>query len=131
MSVHGLESKKGVCYSEYDFAKDGGAISAIALRGNVLPAGAVVTGGIVDVETAITSAGLATLALHLSAAGDILSACDKGNFPADGQLLLGMWGPMVKPVGPFTTAKTPTLTIAAFTVTAGKFTVALEYMIVR
>jgi hypothetical protein len=54
---------------EYDFATDGGAVGSITLRsaggaslGAGVPAGSVITGGYVEVDTALTSGGSATVA---------------------------------------------------------------------
>lgn len=126
MSDHGLTSNKKVSYSEYDFAKDGGVVGDIVLRGNVLPAGAVITAGYLDVEAAIASGGAASLALKLVSASDLMPAMEKGNFPVNALFDLGVAG-----IGPLAAYKTPTLTVGAVALTAGKFTLALEYIITR
>lgn len=126
MSDHGLISNKRVAYSEYSFAKDGGVVGDIVLRGSVLPAGAVITNGYLDVETAVTSGGAATLALKLVTAADLMPAMEKGNFPINALFDIGVAG-----IGPLTAYKTPTLTVGAVALTAGKFTLALEYIITR
>jgi hypothetical protein len=72
-----LKEAKG----EYDFAVDGGAVGTIVLRasaddalGNDIPAGSVITGGYIEVDTAVTSGGAATLGANSEAAGDIFGA---------------------------------------------------------
>jgi hypothetical protein len=126
MSNHGLTSNKKVAYSEYDFAMDGGVVGDIVLRGSVLPAGAVITNGYMDVETAVASGGAATLALKLVTAADLMPAMEKGNFPVNALFDLGLGG-----IGPIESYKTPTLTVGTAALTAGKFTLALEYIITR
>lgn len=60
---------------KYDFAVDGGAVSTIAITSSTpIPSGSVVVGGYVDVITALTSGGLATIACQVEAANDILTA---------------------------------------------------------
>lgn len=73
----GLKSAIG----EYDFAVDGGAVGSITLRsapgdilGNEIPAGSVITGGYIEVDTAFTSGGAATVAVNSEGAGDLLAA---------------------------------------------------------
>jgi hypothetical protein len=64
---------------EYDFAVDGGVVGNITLRGagthgNVVPNGAVVLGGYVEVDTIVTSGGAATVGITLEGAGDVVAA---------------------------------------------------------
>lgn len=60
---------------KYDFAVDGGAVSTIAITsGTPIPSGSVILGGYVDVTTALTSGGAATIACEVEAANDILTA---------------------------------------------------------
>jgi hypothetical protein len=131
MVPSGLESNKKMAYAEYDFALDGGAIGDITLRGSVLPAGAFIVGGWVDIVTALTSGGAATAALKTVAAGDLLPATGKASFEASGKIGLATFinGGML--VGPTTTATPIKLTVAAAALTAGKFVVAAEYIVTR
>jgi hypothetical protein len=57
----------------YDFAVDGGAASTIVITAEKVPAAAVVLGGFMEVETAVTGAG-ASVAVQLEAANDIVTA---------------------------------------------------------
>ena len=60
--------------AEYDFAVDGGAISAIGL-GVTIPDNAIVTGGFVEVVTTCTSSDdSGTMALHIQTANDLVTA---------------------------------------------------------
>lgn len=127
MERRGLEPVKRVAYFEYDFARDGGAVGDIPLRGDALPAGAIVTDGKIHVHAAVTSTGDATVALNLLTAADILAATAKAALTANALL----------DVVPVRTAATSirntvagaglTATVAVAALTAGKFIVALEY----
>lgn len=60
---------------DYSFAVDGGAVGTIALAGStVIPAGAIVLGGLLEVTTPPTSGGAATIAVQVEAAGDTVAA---------------------------------------------------------
>ncbi len=64
-----------VVRARYDFAVDGGAVGDIDLtKSAVIPAGAVILGGFVEVDVAPTSGGSATLAIKVEGAGDIVAA---------------------------------------------------------
>lgn len=59
----------------YDFAVEGGAVGTIGLAGStVIPSGAVVLGGFVDVITPPASGGAATVAVQVEGAGDTVAA---------------------------------------------------------
>ncbi len=122
-----LENRKYVLQAEYDFDKDGGAVGDITLRGGGLPAGAVVTSGVVDVQTAVTSAGAPTVALAIEGAEDVLAETLKG--------ALGVGLVDVEPDGTAanmiktTVPRNIVATVAVAALTAGKINVALEYFI--
>jgi hypothetical protein len=128
MGLQGLVNHKKVAYFEYDFAKEGGAVAAITLRGQPLPADAVVTDAMIRVNTALTSGGSAQVALSLLAANDVFSAAVISGFTKDA-LIDGV------PDGTITHALLCSaaagtylvLTPSVAALTAGKFTVALEY----
>jgi hypothetical protein len=131
MGTQGLENAKKVAYYEYDFDKDGGAIGAIALRpGSAIPAGAVITDAMVDVETAVTSLGAATIALHNKAANDIVTAVVLAGFTAN-TLIDGIPDGSIGNAIRTIVAGGVTLTIAVADLTAGKFVVAVEYYVTR
>lgn len=128
-----------VMKAQYDFSKQGGAIGAISLRDMdnlpaVLPGRAVVVGCYIDVVTAPTSAGAATLAFGTGqTAVDLLAATGKASFTA-GSILACI------PVGSAATAikltqaasgagLTPKLTVATAALTAGKINVLIEYLL--
>lgn len=114
----------------YDFAKQGGAVSAIQLLGPdgkaaVLPKGAIVRDCLIDVLTAPTSGGGATIALGTGQAATDLKAATA----------IGSYTGLVTcvPVGTAATAikltadRTPTATIATAALTAGKINVLIHY----
>jgi hypothetical protein len=116
----------------YDFAVNGGAISAIGL-GTLIPNNAVIMSGGIDVVTTLTTAGAdaGTIAISVEGANDIVAAIavsDVSNpWDAGGQNIIpnGTGATSVK-----TTAEREiTATIAVQAVTAGKFVVFLNYVI--
>ena len=125
-------SRVRVASATYDFAVDGGAISAIDL-GVTLPDNAIILDGMVDVITTLTTAGAdaGTIALHANAADDIVTAIavSDGTNPWDEGLRA------IKQLGTSTTvtkltaARAITATIAGQAVTAGKFVVFLRYVL--
>ena len=122
-----LENRKYVVQAEYDFSKDGGAVGAVALRGGALPAGAVITSGVVDVQTAVLSGGAATIAIRVENAADILAVTGKADLTV-GQLDVKQDGAATNMIK--TTANNGiTATIGGAAITAGRFVVALEYFI--
>jgi len=74
-----------VAYAKYDFSVDGGATCTPAIS-DTIPDNAVVIGGSVNVTTAVTAAGSATVAIGTaagSAANSILTATGKASLGAD------------------------------------------------
>ncbi len=130
MRASGLESYKGVAYFEYNFAKHGGAVGAIAVQGDSIPVGALIPGGAIHCKAACTSGGSATVAIHAASAGDILTA------PAIASLGLNA---LVATVPVPQTANTwirvataitaVNFTVAVAALTAGRIVVALDYYI--
>lgn len=128
MKRQGLEPAKRVAYFEYDFALDGGAIGTIALRGNRLPLGAVVTSGMIHVNTAVTSGGACTTTLGINTAVDVLASTLKGAQTLDAILDVVPVGTAATAILAATGGLGVTMTIGVAAITAGKFTVALEYL---
>lgn len=115
----------------YDFTLDGGAIGLITPRDSpILPAGAIILGGVIDITTALTSGGAATIALGLGAGAQVasLKAATAVASYALGTTLV------VIPIFTGATAlkvaadTKMTLTVAAFALTAGKMNVNLVYI---
>lgn len=69
--------------ARYDFAVDGGAIGTIPISDgqDKIPANAVILGGFVEVDTAVTSGGAGTLAIQVESAGDIIAAAAVSGAP--------------------------------------------------
>lgn len=123
--TRGIKEWKG----EYDFAVDGGAVSTLTLRSDDggLPAGAIIEGGLLEVETILTGA-TATVAVQAEAAGDIQATAAISGAP---------WSTtgrknVVPAFTGATTVKTtvvrnPAIVIATAALTAGKFRVILFY----
>lgn len=123
-----LDNRKRVLQVEYDFAKDGGAVGDITLRGGGLPAGAVVTSGVIDMQTTLASGGAATIALKVAAAGDVLAAgtlITALSSGANDVVPDGTAANMIKT----TAAASVTASIGVAALTAGKLVVCLEYYI--
>lgn len=111
---------------DYDFAVDGGATGTIVLRSDdgPLPAGAVITSGVLDVETSCASA-TGTMALQAEAAGDLLATGGQAGVTAGRKSLIpvGSGATTVKT----TVSRSPSLVIATAAFTAGKFRLVLTY----
>ncbi|MFJ9848577.1 hypothetical protein [Streptomyces sp. NPDC101150] len=107
---------------EYDFAVDGGAQGDITLRGPAIPSGTVVVGATVDVTTAVTSGGAATVALKLEGTADLRAAATLSTAPAlNAQAVKALLSPVKT-----SASRSVVATIATADLTAGKFTVLLE-----
>lgn len=122
--IEGTTSPKTV-EAFYDFAVDGGAVSTITLRGdNSIPAGSVITGGYIDIETSCASA-TGTIAVQVEAAGDILATSLEAALTAGRKSVVpaGTGATSVKT----TVARSIAIVIATAAFTAGKFRVVLFY----
>lgn len=67
-----LNGTFGVAWAQYSFASDGGSVSTItppSARNTTIPANAILTGGTVNVTTAVTSSGSATVAIGCAGTG--------------------------------------------------------------
>lgn len=116
--------------ADYDFAVDAGAISTITLRGdNSVPSGAYILGGFVEVTTAVTSGGAATIAVNIEAAGDLIVAAAVSGAPWSTTGRKSVVPAFTGATSLKTTAaRSLAITIATATVTAGKFRVVVFYM---
>lgn len=129
--TRGLKEARG----EFDFAVDGGAISSITLRsapgdsnGNEVPAGSIIMGGYIEVDTLLTAGGAATVGVNSEAAGDLQAAITVAGAPwsTTGRKAITpvfTAGSSVKT----TVRRSLAITIAAFALTAGKFRVVVWY----
>jgi hypothetical protein len=115
--------------ANYDFATDGGAIGDIALRGEAIPSGAIITDALLLIDTVPTSGGAATVAVKVEGAADIQAAAAISGSPWSAatakrcSAVTATAAPVVT-----TAARQPTITVAAATLTAGKFKLILKYV---
>lgn len=117
--------------AKYDFAVDGGAISAIVpVQNDVIPSGARVVDAWFIVDTLVTGAGGATVSLGYESAADLKAAATLATAPA-----LDSTG--TKRFTAFTSTSNPlvmtadrqlTVTVAVGALTAGVFRVVVEYV---
>lgn len=108
----------------YDFATEGGAVGAITLRGETIPSGALVLASHIDVTTAVTSGGAATVSLDLQAAADIRAAATLSTAPALSTIAPKEALNAIKT----TAARSVVATVAVAALTAGVFSVVLTYV---
>lgn len=127
MERRGLEPVKRVAYFEYDFAVDGGVIGDHPLRGDSLPEGAVVTGGMVHVKAACTSSGSATVSLKAETLADVMPATGVASLVTNALLDVVPDGTAAHAVRTTANGRQVVAAIATAGLTAGKFVVALEY----
>lgn len=121
------ESKFARAY--YDFSQDGGAVGAINLRGDKLPSGAVVIDSYISVVTPVTSGGAATVSLGVESATDIRAAATLATAPALGTAAVPK-GAVTRATSAvqLTADRHVVATIATAALTAGKFSVIIEYV---
>ena len=125
--VGDVGGQRRLAVGKYDFAVDGGAVGNVTLRGDSIPSGAVILNCYIKVETAADSGGSATIALNAESAGDLRAAAAFNAAPwSSTGTKIGSQSPTTAPIT--TTAKRNLVaTIATAALTAGKFTVVVEY----
>lgn len=113
---------------DYDFAVDAGAIGNINL-GASIPSGALILAAYIEVTTAPTSGGAATIALQLEGAGDVQAAAAISGAPWStiGHKLSSARTRAAAPLA-LTAARDIVMVIAAAALTAGAFRVYVEYI---
>lgn len=120
------EKKLFQARGKYDFAVDGGAVGDIPL-GVKLPKGALVREALINVITVPTSAGAATIALKLEAAGDVQAAAAISGAPwSTTGIKLASLTRTAAPVN-LTLERELTATVGTAALTAGVFEVLIEY----
>ena len=133
MGIMGGTERIKEARGEYDFAVDAGAIGSITLRGstgsgNFIPSGSYILGGFIEVTTLLTSGGAATVAINGNAAGDLVVAAAVSGAPWSTAGLKSIIPVFTGATAIKTTAdRSIVATIAAATITAGKFSVVLFY----
>lgn len=123
-----IASSQRVARAHYDFAVDGGAVGDIPLRGRQIPSGAIIIDTLIDVETALTSGGAATVALKSEGAADLNAADAISGAP---------WSTTGAKRGDLTATSAPvkttadrtiTATVGTAALTAGKFSIVVTYV---
>ena len=125
--------RKKVAKAHYDFAVDGGAVATItpAITATI-PTNAVITAVTIDVTTALTSAGAATVALTaggvtIGAAGAYSSAPYNGTAPAVIARSTGLTGTALYIPIKATSAASIKVVVGTAALTAGVFDIYVEY----
>ena len=118
-----------VVRGRYSFADDGGAVGDIELTSDSIPANAVIIAGFVEVDTAVTSGGSATVAIKVEGAADIVAAAAVSGAPwsttgRKSVIPVATGATTVKT----TAARKVTATVATAALTAGVFDVVLFYV---
>jgi len=112
----------------YDFALDGGAQGDLTLRGDTVPAGAIVIDALLQVDEAVTGGTNATLSLGVGSAGNLQTATAVSGAP---------WSTTGPKRLTFKATSTPIqtgadaaviATVSTADLTAGKFRVVVEYV---
>ena len=112
----------------YSFASLGGAVGDITLTGDTIPSGAAILDAYIKVTTALTSGGAATVAIKVEGAADINAADAISGAP---------WSTTGVKRADHTATTAPVVTTAARSIvatvgtaalTAGVFTVVVEYI---
>lgn len=110
----------------YDIKQDGGAVGDIVIEPGKLPNGALVHQGFLEGIRAVTSGGLATVALGINAAGDLLAATAKASLGA-GALVVSDQVTFAAAPLKLTARKGLTVTIGTDLLTDGAFDVLVYY----
>ena len=113
---------------QYDFAQHGGAVGAITVYGDNIPADAIILDGIIRVNTAVTSSGLATVAIGAVAADDILAATAKASLTLNALLDTVPVTTAATAIRVATAISSLTFTVAEAALLTGKITVSLRWM---
>lgn len=118
-----------VARAKYDFAVDGGAVGAISLMpAAVLPSGALILAAFLNVTTAPTSGGAATIGLDSEAAADLQTAVVISGAPWS----TTGWKALTKTFATapikLTAARNPAITVGTAALTAGVFEVIVFYL---
>jgi hypothetical protein len=113
----------------YEFAIDGGAVGPLVLRGDQLPAGAIIVDTLINVETALTGGTVTdTVQLGSEGAADLQSAAARNASP---------WSTATPKRGTLTATAVPvrttarrnlTMTINGTALTGGKLAVVVWYI---
>lgn len=113
----------------YDFATDGGAVGDITLRGDTIPSGALIVEAFIVVDTVPTSSGAATIAVKTEGAADINAADAYNAAPWSTTGVKRADALVGADKGIKTTAaRSVVATVGTAALTAGVFSVIVEYL---
>jgi hypothetical protein len=129
MQATSLTDVVRVAKFEYDFAKHGGAVGAITVKGKPVPAGAIILDGGIHVKTAVTSTGNATVALKAIGADDLSDAVAKANLTANAMLAIKPVGTAATWIRVATGFDSLTFTVGTEALATGKIAVWLKYVV--
>lgn len=127
MQTSGVENNVRVSYFQYDFAKHGGATGAITVTGDGIPSGAIITDGMIHVNTAVTSAGSATVAIEALTTADLLAATAKASLTLNALVSAIPKSTAATWIRATSAINSLDFTVAVAALTAGKITVALTW----
>lgn len=122
-----------VARGRYDFAVDGGAVGTVDLTKTAqIPPNAVILGGFVEVDTAVTSGGSGTLAINVESAGDMVAAAAVSGAPWSTSGRKSIIPVFTGATSVKTTvARKIQATIATAALTAGALDVVLTYIVLQ
>ena len=120
-----LEQKQDQAVWTYDFAKHGGAVGDIELT-EKLPIGAVCKEAYIITHEDLTSGGAATIALKVASTDDVLAATAYTNFVTTANQDTLLDGTAANMINTAAISKL-TVTIAGAAVTAGRFSVVMNW----
>lgn len=123
----GVGETKWAC-GLYDFAKDGGAVGAVTLRGPKIPAGAILLDSFISVDIAPASGGAATISLGVEGAADINAAAAFNGAPYSTLTPKRLGYTATTAIVKASVARNIVATIAAAALTAGRFKVYVAYV---
>lgn len=128
MKTSPLENNVRQACFQYDFAQHGGAVEAITVYGDNIPADAIILDGIIRVNTAVTSDGSATVAIMAQGANDILAATGKASLTLNALLDTVPLGTAATAIRLTAAISSLTFTVGTAALLTGKITVALRWM---
>ncbi len=129
MQNKGLQTtSKWACY-QYDFDVDGGEIGAHVVKGDVIPKDSIIVGGRIFVNTAVTSAGSATMSMEVLTAADIKALTPKATYALNAILPTVPVGVAANDILVTADIDSATFTVAVAALTAGKVELWLKYLV--
>jgi hypothetical protein len=132
-----IQKSNRIAKASYDFTVVGGAVATITLpNADIIPNGAIITKVMVDMKTALTSGGSATVVINgggITIAGATPAAYGSAPFNGTVPAVIGqstgltVTAPYIPQVA--TSSAPITLTVGTAALTAGKFDIYIDYTI--